>query len=176
MEGVMKCFALAILFLATTAYAVADPFPPDACGNASVQFKVKNGRHTPLDSPAAGSAQIVVLEEYETIEHCIGCQATIRIGENGKWDGALEKNSYLVIPVDAGSHHLCASWQSRILAFEKYTKFQQVDVRNGETYFLKAHIWNDPASGPPFFKLEPLDPSEAKMLLSSRYPAVATKH
>ena len=38
--------------------------------------------------------------------------ATVRIGMDGAWVGADKRDSYFVLDVSPGLHHLCASWQS----------------------------------------------------------------
>ena len=84
---------------------------PDACGDDKVKFEVKTEKDQPPPAaPEAGKAQIVFVEDNA---HMVAAfhYATVRFGLDGAWAGAAYGDSYFVVPVAPGEHHLCADWE-----------------------------------------------------------------
>jgi len=113
---------------------------PDACGDDKVKFDVnaEKGRSAPAP-PEAGKAQIVFIENENQM---IGpfMYATVRFGMDGVWAGANKGNSYFVVTVDPGVHHLCASWQSALPRLKKSIDVAKLTAEAGNTYYFAAQV------------------------------------
>jgi hypothetical protein len=83
---------------------------PDACGDDSVKFDVSTQKDQPApEPPPAGSAQIVFVEEQNA--RASFHMVTVRYGVDGNWVGANYGDSYFVLNVTPGVHHLCVNAQ-----------------------------------------------------------------
>ena len=108
---------------------------PNACGDGRIQFDVKTLKNQPAPAPPAeGKAQIVFVEnENQTgwpLDH-----ATVRFGMDGVWVGADKSNSYFVLDITPGIHHLCANWQgTKIFDLAPFT------AEPGKVYYFAAHV------------------------------------
>jgi hypothetical protein len=113
---------------------------PDSCGDDKVKFDVKTeeGQLAPA-GPAEGKAQIVFIENENGM---IGTfmYATVRFGMDGAWVGADYNNSYFVLAVDPGVHHLCASWQSSLGRLKKNVDLTSFTAEPGEVYYFAAQV------------------------------------
>jgi hypothetical protein len=113
---------------------------PDACGDDKVKFDVKteDSRIAPAP-PADGKAQIVFIENEN---HMIGAfmYATVRFGLDGAWAGANYNNSYFIVTVDPGVHHLCAAWQSSLPMLQKNVDVASFTAEPGKVYFFAANV------------------------------------
>ena len=137
----MKSRLFALLLCASLVPAVqakAKTILPDSCGDDDTRFDVKLLKEqTPLPPPDAGKAQIVFIETVDTNGSFFTTPST-RIGMDGKWVGANRGNSYFVVSVDPGVHHVCANWQSdtdneaRQVGMEKFT------AEAGKTYYYQV--------------------------------------
>jgi len=84
---------------------------PDACGDDKVSFDVKTVKDQPPPAPPAkGKAQIIFVETMDKEGLIMGGNPTIRFGLDGAWAGANDGNSYFVVEVDPGVHHVCSDW------------------------------------------------------------------
>jgi len=104
---------LAFLFLFSLSLFSAAPMrAQDApgCGPANVKFNVKADREK-LALPAADSTKAVVFFLQDDVKFESKPRPTTRFGIDGNWVGATQANSYFLVFVDPGEHHLCASWQ-----------------------------------------------------------------
>jgi hypothetical protein len=128
---------LASLVLAAQARATV---LPDACGDDKIRFDVtaQSGQTAPAPPPA-GKAQIVFVENED---HMIGPfkYATIRFGLDGAWAGANYNNSYFVVNIDPGEHHLCASWQSSLGMIKRYIDVASFTAEPGKVYYYAANV------------------------------------
>ena len=86
-----------------------------------------------------GKAQIVFIENEN---HMLGpfMYATIRFGLDGAWAGANNNNSYFVVPVDPGVHHLCVSWQSALPSLKKSIDVASFTAEPGKVYYFAANV------------------------------------
>ena len=93
---------------------------PDSCGDDKVKFDVKTEAGQPLPAgPVEGKAEIVFIEnQMITPFH----YEPVRFGMDGAWAGASKGDSYFVLTVASGVHHLCASWQSDLEQLKKNVK------------------------------------------------------
>jgi hypothetical protein len=88
---------------------------PDACGDDKTQFDVKTAKNQPQPAPADPAKARIVFVEFVDKSNaglCLGCSFTARVGLDGRWVGANKGNSYFVLDVAPGEHHLCTAWQS----------------------------------------------------------------
>jgi len=138
MKTTLSAFLLCIP-LAFTAQARATILP-DACGDDKVKFDVATQSHQPPPAPpAAGKAQIVFVENEN---HMLGpfMYATVRFGLDGAWAGANSNNSYFVVTVDPGVHHLCVSWQSALPMLKKSIDVASFTAEPGKVYYFAANV------------------------------------
>ena len=158
--------------------ALADPAQSGSlgapgCGPASIKFDVETDRdqHT-VPNPEAGKALVVFLQDDAQFNSTP--RPTARFGVDGTWVGATHANSYFYFSVDPGDHHLCTSWQSRVVLTRpsRSTAAAQFTAEAGKTYYFRAldKVISDSrgvAVSNPEVKLEPLDSDEAMVLLRS---------
>ena len=106
---------------------------PDACGDDGVKFDVKTQKDQPApEPPAAGSAQIVFVEEQNARAsfHFV----TVRYGVDGNWVGANYGDSYFVLNVTPGVHHLCVNAQGD----KKAIGVTSFTAEAGKVYYYEA--------------------------------------
>jgi hypothetical protein len=138
---------------------------PDACGDDSIKFDVKTETSkTAPAAPEAGKAQIVFIENEN---HPVGpfMYATVRFGLDGAWAGATNNNSYFVVNVEPGAHHLCASWQSALGRVKKNIDVASFTAEPGKVYYYAANVKLIPAGDNQVnidFSLTPLDDDAGK--------------
>ncbi len=96
--------------LAKTAHA-SKTVLPDACGSDAIRFEVDTKKDQPPPAPPSdGNAQIVFIQTVIRPHFWVGNAGyTTRYGVDGKWVGATGDNTYFVVNVPAGAHHLCYS-------------------------------------------------------------------
>jgi len=139
----MKPRVVVMLICASLLAAVqasAKTILPDACGDDSIKFDVSAKKNQPPPAPPAdGKAQIVFIENENQM---IGpfMYATIRFGMDGAWVGANNNNSYFVVNVDPGVHHLCVSWQSAVGRIKKAIDVAKVTAEAGKIYYFAADV------------------------------------
>jgi hypothetical protein len=101
-----KCawLAVAMLLAFSVPARAKDKILPDACGAAGTEFEIKAKADQPAPGgPDADKAQIVFIVDGDK-------HRNVRFGVDGSWAGAAEGNSYFVVTVTPGEHHLCADW------------------------------------------------------------------
>jgi hypothetical protein len=129
-----RCFLLLCVSVVLAAQARALPLP-DACGNDKIQFEVKTQKNQPAPAPPAhGMAQIAFVEK-ESQPGLPLTHATVRFGMDGVWVGADKGNSYFVLDVTTGTHHLCASWQGT-----KTFELTPFTAEAGKVYYFAAQV------------------------------------
>lgn len=125
---------LALALAAVTAHFCAAQVQllPDACGKDNVKFKIEVGGAQPLPaSPGADKAQLVLIQRNEGHGGFGGISPT-RFGLDGAWVGANQDNSYFVVTVAPGEHHLCVTW-------DKEYKLTPFTAEAGKVYYFEAH-------------------------------------
>lgn len=125
---------------------------PDACGDDHAHFDVKTDKNAQAPAlPAAGKAQVVVIERIDA-PGCLGChEFAPRIAVDGSWVGATRGDSYFAFDVDPGAHSVCADWKSLSAAPGKHIGVASFSAEPGQTYFFQAKIMAAPEgpSNPP---------------------------
>lgn len=131
--------SLFCLLLAQTVQSRAASLP-DSCGRDAVKFDVatKKSNAAP-EPPTDGKAQVVLLENENQM---IGpfMYATVRFGMDGAWVGADQGNSYFVLDVAPGLHHLCANWQSAFHQLKKNVDLTSFTADPGKVYYFSADV------------------------------------
>lgn len=114
---------------------------PDACGDDKVQFDVKTQKSPPAPAPpAAGEAEVVFIGLVDA-PGCLGCGIfSPRVGVDGSWVGATKGNSYFVLAIDPGVHHVCADWKSINAARRKNVGVASFVAEPGQVYFFQVKI------------------------------------
>jgi hypothetical protein len=122
-----------LVFLALAPLTHAKTVLPDACGDESIKFDVTTQKDQPAPQPPpAGSAQIVFAEEQNarTSFHLV----TARYGVDGNWVGANYGDSYFVVNVTPGVHHLCVNAQGD----KKAVGVTSFTAEAGKIYYYEA--------------------------------------
>lgn len=143
------------------------------CGPASVKFEVNTDREQPaVPHPDPGKALVVFLQDDAQFNSTP--KPTARFGVDGTWVGATHANSYFYVSVDPGEHHLCTSWQSRVVLTRdsRSTAAAHFTAQAGKPSYFRARdrVMTDfrgVAVSNPEVQLDPLDSDEAIVLLSS---------
>jgi hypothetical protein len=126
--------------LAFASQVQAKTILPDACGNDGVKFEVTALKDAPPPAPPPdGKAQIVFVEN-ENQGLGFGMHATIRYGVDGTWAGANNGNTFFILNVDPGEHHLCVSWQSALKTLKKSIDVASFTAEAGKVYYYAADI------------------------------------
>jgi hypothetical protein len=114
---------------------------PDACGKDEIKFNVTTQKGQPVPAaPDSGKAQIVLIETLERIGNVQFFGGKIaRFGVDGAWVGADRGDSYFVVAVDPGVHHLCANWQT-IGPDKKNVGVASFTADPGKTYYYQVKI------------------------------------
>jgi hypothetical protein len=106
---------------------------PDACGDDGVKFEVSTLKNQPApEPPPSGSAQIIFVEEQNARAsfHLV----TVRYGVDGNWAGANYGDSYFIVNVTPGVHHLCVNAQGD----KKAVGVTSFTAEAGKVYYYEA--------------------------------------
>jgi len=138
---------------------------PSACGDNRIRFDVNTTESKLLPAPPPeGKAQIVFIEnENQAIAPFM--YATVRFGMDGAWVGASNNNSYFIVTVDPGVHHVCASWQTTLKNLKKSIDVASFTAEPGKIYYFAANLTVTPVDNTTTtfdFNLLPTDEDEGK--------------
>jgi len=140
-----KCLLLFLLSatIATAAHA-SKTILPDACGADKIKFDVETKKDQPAPpQPAEGKAQVVFLSTVTNIGYIFGGPSyTTRFGLDGKWVGAANNNSYFVLDIDPGKHHLCSSVQGFGNAPKDKIGMTSFTAEAGKVYYVAYVVKN----------------------------------
>ena len=170
-----KLFAiLACSILLQTYPALAQNNPPGSegipgCGNPKIKFDVKTSSSGSVAKPDPGKATVYFIEDDQNFNSIP--KPTTRLGIDGEWAGATHGNSYLLVSVNPGVHHLCASWQSSLPALGQGNQMAAAHFTaepGGVYYFqvknsLVARAGQPDSSGIASITLTPLDSDEGQL-------------
>ena len=166
-----------LLFLsASPAFAQSAPTVATApgCGASNVNFSVTTDKNQhPFAQPDAGKALVYFVED-DTNYNAAG-KPTVRAGLDGAWVGATHGSSYFYFSVEAGEHHLCASWQGK--GQEVHSAATNFSAIAGEIYFFRvrdAFLWPKGSSLTLGIDLKRVNSDEGQ-LLASKY-SFSTSH
>ena len=171
----MRSILLFFLFV-SPAFAQGAPGIATApgCGAPDVTFSVEADKNQhPFEKPDAGKALIYIIQDDSDFH--ANPRPTTRVGLDGQWAGATHANSYSYFAVDAGEHHLCASWQGK--GREAYSAAANFSAEAGASYFFVVrNTWLWPKGGDLTRKitLDSVNADEGQ-LLASKY-SFSTAH
>lgn len=109
-----------------------------SCGLSNVKFEVKTtSAPAPVTPRDAGKALLYFIQDDTNFES--RPRPSVRFGMDGQWVGATNSNSWFVIPVDPGKHHLCANWQRRVvlLTSDQLVAAAHFTAKPGASYFFR---------------------------------------
>jgi len=131
-----------VVALASAAQVWAKAVLPDACGDDKVRFDVKTKKDQSAPAgPEAGKAQLVLIEIDGHLTSGFG-HATVRFGVDGAWAGANKGDSYFVLSVPPGEHHLCVNWEgNREIGVAAFT------AEPGKVYYFAAQLTTSGSGG-----------------------------
>jgi hypothetical protein len=163
------CLLMSAVASAQSALAVKQA--EAACGDPHVSFDVSQSSASLESQPIApNQARVYVIEDAEYDPSGLGATTpTIRLGLDGQWVGATTEWSYIVFPVEAGNHHLCARWQTKFPGRWGVVLAQMTAI-SGQSYYFRVHVLNGLYA--PDMEISPVDPDEAKLLIAESKPAV----
>ena len=165
----MKTALLVILFAAFSFAQEQEPASvsaaQSACGPKETRFTVKSDttQHA-LVQPEAGKALLFVVEDTSAATAIVE-GPTVKIGLDGAWAGANQRNSYFSIALDPGEHHLCANWQSRFDYLSRIVSLAHLTAEAGKVYYFPTRIVT--AGHEIFLDLDPIDEDQGKLLIAS---------
>jgi hypothetical protein len=116
---------------------------PDSCGDDKTRFDVNTEKTTSAPLLADSSKALLVFAESidkHAAGSCFGCNFTVRFGIDGAWAGANKGNSFFAVPIEAGEHHLCANWQSRLKSLNSNVAMTHFRAEAGQVYYFEAAI------------------------------------
>jgi hypothetical protein len=165
MRSILLLFLVASAASAQSAPGVATA---PGCGASDVSFSVETDKNQhPFAKPDADKALVYFVEDDSNF--FASPRPTVRAGLDGDWVGATHGSSYFYFAVDAGEHHLCASWQGK--GQQAYSAATDFNAKAGETYcFVVRDTWLWPKGSNLIRKidLESVNVDEGQ-LLASKY-------
>jgi hypothetical protein len=159
---------LAIAIFTFSGFAQDHPARASAgCGPSGVQYDVKSDKtRQPIASPESGKAALYVIQyERRDVEAFHIGAVTTRVGLDGTWQGGNHGQSYLLVPVDPGEHHLCVDWQSSLEERSKQGSAVTLTAEAGKVYYFRATV-EQREKHPPAIVLETVDPAQGQFLIS----------
>lgn len=147
-----------------------------ACGVGDPKYSVTTTPAKAVIGNNEGKAQLYLLEVQDRVAFCpLGCGETVKLGLDGNWAGATKGNSYLVLPVSSGQHHLCAEWDAHAWRLHKHLELSEFSAEPGKPYYFRVHITPGTTETIGSYRLEPVNEDEGKLLVASRSRSVWTK-
>jgi hypothetical protein len=120
--------------------AFAKTVLPDACGDDKAQFEVKTEEGQPAPAPPpSGKAQVIFIDD-DSVKTSGFSFTTFRYGMDGAWVGANKGNSYFVLTVDPGVHHLCVSPQTVSGKGRMTVGIASFTAEPDKTYYFDAQL------------------------------------
>jgi hypothetical protein len=147
-----------------------------ACGPGDPKFSVATAPPKGVKAGNEGKALLYVLEVQDHVAFCpLGCGETVKIGLDGAWSGATKSNSFLVLPVEPGEHHLCAEWDARVWRQHKHLELSSFLAESGKNYYFRVHITPATTDSIEAFHFDAINEDEGKLLVASRPQSLWTE-
>lgn len=161
-KATFRLLPLTLIFLFPSPAPAQDLGAP-GCGDPKIKFDVKSDKQQQPLQPEPGKALIVFLQDDS--EFNSRPRPTTRMGIDGAWVGATQSSAYFFYSVDAGVHHLCASWQTTVGpgSSHKAAAAHFTAEANGVYYFVARDTWWRDGGSPAIY-LEPLDSDEGQLM------------
>jgi Protein of unknown function (DUF2846) len=128
-----------------------------ACGPTGVSYVVKRDetQHT-LTPPEPGKARVYFVRDIGMMK-CLGSCGTTKIGLDGKWVGANQRNSYFSVSVEPGEHHVCANDGGETFAFAHFS------AEAGKVYYFRTRSSSEEYQK--LFDMDSMDSDQGKYLI-----------
>jgi hypothetical protein len=151
---------------------------PEACGPQATSMAVDlNRSQHKVVPPEEGTALVYFIQDAGAPEFTqdAGASATwvypiTKIGIDGRWVGAIKKNSYFAVAVEPGEHHICAEVQSSFV--RRDIELAHLTAEAGKTYYYRTRLLVT-RDGLENLGLSPADRDEARYLIDSYPLAIA---
>jgi hypothetical protein len=140
------------------------------CGPEQVKFEVKaDKKQHPAPQAESDKGLIYVFADVSGNNYGTGVLGvTTRVGVDGSWVGANNNHSYFFFAVSPGDHRLCTNWQSSVSWRSKVAKAVTLTAEAGKVYYFRTRMLpSSERQNEVIMKLEPLDPAEGQLLISS---------
>ena len=166
--------ALSVLLLALSLPAAAQTAASiyqRACGPKNASFHVELVKGQPPAKPEPGKALVYFI--HDTSRPLF----TTRVGLDGAWREAIQRDSYLFASVAPGEHHACAMWQRGVRTVWKPTpQFVHFTAEAGKVYYYLTRTITGGAGTGTFATMGfgPADRDEALFLIASDPQSIAT--
>lgn len=146
-----------------------------ACGVGDPKYSVTTTPTKAVNGNDEDKAQLYLLEVQDRVAFCpLGCGEIVKVGLDGHWAGATKGNSYLVLPVSSGQHHLCAEWDARAWRLHKHLELSSFSAESGKSYYFRVHITPGTTETIESYRFDPVNEDEGKLLVASRSRSVWT--
>lgn len=161
--------ALLLIIAAHASAQNADAIYLRACGPKDTELSAQPVSTGEPQLPQPGKALVYfVQDESGTRAHL-----TSRVGLDGSWVGALERNSYFSVAVTPGKHHACVAMTNR-----KHPNAQliQFTVKPGDVkyYRVRAIVGGEELGSFAVILFGPVDKDETRYLIASDPQIIAT--
>lgn len=134
-----------------------------ACGPEKTQFEVKRSKGQHPLPPEPGKARVYFIQDLGKTT-CVDC-VTVRIGVDGEWIGANQRNSYFSVSMEPGEHHLCAIPQPSYL--HELVGLVHFTAEAGKTYYFRERMFGEQNEA--VFDFDPIDSDQAEYFIDT-YP------
>jgi hypothetical protein len=144
------------------------------CGPGDDKFDVKTD-NTPQPDPTPEPGKAIIYFVQDDRFFSSRPRPTVVWGVDGSWIGATRTRTYFHITVDPGEHHLCARWQTAVIASASIeTAVAHFVAEPGRIYYFRAQnlYWRNFSEAA--VTLEPVDSDEGALLASQSGYSVAT--
>jgi hypothetical protein len=159
---------LVLMTLAISAIGQTPAIVEKSCGPQKTQFEVKRTQpQHGIGEPETGKARVYFIQDLGKTT-CVNC-VTIRIGVDGDWVGANQRNSYFSVAIEPGEHHLCANPQPSYL--QVLVGLLHFTAEAGKTYFFRARLIGEQEQA--LLDFEPIDSDQAEYLIGI-YPVAVS--
>ena len=150
-----------ILSLSAAAQNKPSALLEKACGPQSTKYEVKRVQSQHPLPPEPGKARVYLIQDLGKTQ-CVDC-VMVRIGMDGAWVGANQRNSYFSISVEPGEHHLCAIPQPSYL--QSLVGLLRFTAEAGKTYYFRERLVGEETQA--VFDFEPIDSDQAEYLIGT---------
>jgi hypothetical protein len=129
--------AILAVTLSAAVQAAASTWPA-ACGQDSIQFKVKTDKKQSVSTTLEAGKAVLIFSE--SVSGSFGSAPTVRFGVDGSWVGANRGASSFAVSISPGEHHLCAVRQSSAISEKVNVGEVTLTAQAGSVYYYDFKI------------------------------------
>jgi hypothetical protein len=157
---------LVVMLLAACAFAQEGAgVVSTACGPKGTNFDATLDRSQhPLAPSETGKARVYFIQDIGVI-NCIGACLTMKIGLDGAWVGADQRDSYFSVSVEPGEHHVCANRQSHFARANQMVALAHFTAEAGKVYYFRTRTFGDKNQA--LLDLDPIDSDQGQYLVAT---------